>query len=72
MNLITIFVPIPAHAPITAHQHHFQFKICGTINRPLKSSYPVASDYVPSPVLKKDQKPPVNAMLIFIYSPLGR
>ena len=45
----TVFVPIPAHAPITDHQHHFQFKICGTINRPLKSSYPVASDYLPSP-----------------------
>ena len=39
----TIFLPIPAHAPITAHQRHFQFKICGTINRPLKSSHPVAS-----------------------------
>ena len=41
----------PAHAPITTHQHHFQFQICGTINRPLKSSHPVASDYVPSLVL---------------------
>ena len=51
---ITIFVPIPAHAPITAHQGHFQFKICGTINRPLKSSHLVASDYVPSPVLNTE------------------
>ena len=25
-----------AHAPITAHQRHFQFKISGTIKRPLK------------------------------------
>ena len=46
-----VFIPILAHAPITTHQCHFQFKICGTINRPLKSSHPVASDYVPSPVL---------------------
>ena len=43
-----IFLSISAHAPITAHQCHFQFKICGTINCPLKSSHPVASDYVPS------------------------
>ena len=50
----TVFVPIPAHAPITAHQHHFQFKICGTINRPLKLSHPVVSDYVPSPVLNTE------------------
>ena len=50
----TVFVPIPAHAPITAHQRHFQFKICGTINCPLKSSHPVASDYVPSPVLNTE------------------
>ena len=49
--LSTVFVPIPAHAPLTAHQRHFQFKICDTINRPLKSSQPVASHYVPSPVL---------------------
>ena len=34
--------------PITAHQRHFQFKICGTINHPLKSSHPLASDYMPS------------------------
>ena len=50
VNISTIFVPIPAHAPITAHQRHFQFKICGTVNCPLKSSHPVVSDYVPSPV----------------------
>ena len=37
----TVFVPIPAHAPVTAHQHHFQFKMCGTINgRTLKLSHP--------------------------------
>ena len=53
-KICTIFVPIPAHAPITAHQRHFQFKICGTINRPLKSSHPVASYYVPSPVLNTE------------------
>ena len=47
----TVFIPIPAHAPITAQQRHFQFKIFGTINRPLKSSRPVTSNYVPSPVL---------------------
>ena len=63
--------PIPAHAPITAHQRHFRFKIRGTINCPLKSSHPLASDYVPSPVLNTE-KPPIDAMLIFIYSPLGR
>ena len=51
---VTVFVPIPAHAPITAHQCHFQFKICGTINRPLKSSHPVASDDVPSQVLNTE------------------
>ena len=51
---ITVFVPIPAHVPITAHQRQFQFKICGTINRPLKSSHAVASDYVPSPVLNTE------------------
>ena len=45
---------IPARAPITAHQRHFQFKICGTINHPLKSSHPVASDYVQSPVLNTE------------------
>ena len=45
---------IRAHAPIAAHQCHFQFKICGTINRPLKLSHPVASDYVPSPVLNTE------------------
>ena len=50
----TVFVPIPAHVPITAHQRHFQFKICGTINRPLKSNHPVTSDYVPSPVLNTE------------------
>ena len=49
----TVFVPIPAHTPITAHQHHFQFNVCG-INRPLKSSHPVASHYVPSPVLNTE------------------
>ena len=25
---VTVFVPIPTHAPISAHQRHFQFKIC--------------------------------------------
>ena len=30
-RLSTVFVPIIAHAPITTHQCHFQFKICGTI-----------------------------------------
>ena len=49
-----VFVLIPAHAPITAHQRHFQFKICGAINRPLKSGHPVASDYVLSPVLNTE------------------
>ena len=29
LTISTVFVPIPAHAPITAHQRHFQFKICG-------------------------------------------
>ena len=54
---VTVFVPIPAHVPITARQRHFQFKICGTSNRPLKPSHPVASDYVASPLLntKSDQ-----------------
>ena len=37
----------PYNRPSTS----FQFKICGTINHPLKSSHPVASDYVPSPAL---------------------
>ena len=50
----TVFVPIPAHTPITAHQCHFQFQICGTINHPLKSSHPVGSDYVSSPVLNTE------------------
>ena len=54
MIMVTEFVPIPAYAPITAHQRHFQLKICGTINRPLKSSHPVASDYVPSLVLNTE------------------
>ena len=53
-HISTVFVPIPTHAPITAHQRHFQIKICGTINRPLKSSHPVASHYVPSPVLNTE------------------
>ena len=26
LKIYTVFVPIPAHAPITAHQRHFQFK----------------------------------------------
>ena len=51
---VTVFIPISAHAPITAHQRHFQFKICGTINGPLKSSHPVASDYVLSLVLNTE------------------
>ena len=51
----TVFVPIPAHAPITAHRRYCQFKICGTINSPLKLSHPVASDYVPSPVLNTEK-----------------
>ena len=70
-NLCTVFVPIPAHAPITVHQRHFQFKICGTINRPLKSSHPVASDLRAEPGIEY-RKPPIDAMLIFIYLPLGR
>ena len=41
--ICTVFVPIPAHAPITAHQRHLQFQICGTINCPLKSSHPMAT-----------------------------
>ena len=61
-----------SHAPISAHQRHFQFKICGTINRPLKSSYPVASDYKCAEPGIEYQKPPIDAMLIFIYSPLGQ
>ena len=59
------------HAPITAHQRHFQFKICGTINRPIKLSHPVASD--PEPGIE-NQKPPIEAMLIFIiltFRPIG-
>ena len=50
----TVFIQIPAHAPINAHQRHFQFKICGTINRPQKSSHPVAFDYMPSPILNTE------------------
>ena len=40
----TVFVPLAAHAPITAHQSYFQFELYGIINRPLKSSY---SQWVP-------------------------
>ena len=39
ISIITVLVPIAAHAPITAHQSYFQFEICGIINRPLKSSH---------------------------------
>ena len=59
----TVFVPIPAHAPITAHQRHFQFKICGTINRPLKSSHPVASRLHAEPGIEY-RRPPIDAMFI--------
>ena len=73
-------VPIPAHAPITAHQCHFQFEIRGTIDRPLKLSHHVASDYVLSPVLNTENHQLTLlifiyhqlTLLIFIYSPLGR
>ena len=39
--LCTVYVPLAAHAPITAHQSFFffQFEIYGIINRPLKSSH---------------------------------
>ena len=30
-SVVTLFVPVPDHAPITTHQRHFQFKICGTM-----------------------------------------
>ena len=35
----TVFIPLAAHAPITAHQSYFQFEICDIIIRPLKSSH---------------------------------
>ena len=71
IHICTVFIPIPAHAPITAHQRHIQFKICGTINRPLKSSHPMASNYVPSPVLNTENQK-IDAMLILIYSTLDQ
>ena len=30
-SVVTLFVPVTDHAPITTHQRHFQFKICGTM-----------------------------------------
>ena len=66
----TVFVQIQAYATITAYQLHFQFKICGTINRPLKSSH-TGFRLRAEPGIEY-QKPPIDAMLIFIYSPLGR
>ena len=50
----TVFIPILTHALLTTHQHHFQFKISGTINRPWKLSHPVASEYVSSLVLNTE------------------
>ena len=68
----TIFVPIPAHAPVTAHQRHFQFKICCTINHSLKSSHVARGFRLRAETSIEYQKPPIDVMLIFIYSPLGR
>ena len=56
----TVFVPIPAHAPIITQQRHFQFTICATINRPLKSSHLVAFRSRAEPSIEY-RKPPIDA-----------
>ena len=67
----TVFVPIPAHAPITAHQCYFQFKICGSINQPTEIESPRSFRLRAKPGIEY-RKPPIDAMIIFIYSSLGR